>query len=133
MIPDSLLIPIGDALRPWRAVVCAPHMPTPDVEAVLCRIIWAVHYAPLVTARIQEIAYEMAYQEALYEHAFLTPEERRAVFDATVFMCVAVTDQLLQLKAYRDGMFPYELEGLLPDDTLVLRRVPGGADGAKPT
>lgn len=132
VVSDHLFLPIGEALRPWRAVVCSPSMPTPDEAAALSKVVWAIGHASEATALIQEIAYEMAYEDALYEHALLSQDERRAIFDATVYLGIALANQLVQLKAYLDGEFPYEVEGMLPDDTLVLRRLQGFSASGEP-
>lgn len=131
MIPATLFIPIGDALRSWRAVVCAPHMPTPDEEAAVGAMVWAISYRDCADSTVWELVNSMTYEDALYENAFLTEQDRDSIFRATFELCRAIAETLVQVNAYRDGVFPYELERLLPDDTLVLRRVSGGTDGAQ--
>lgn len=123
LIPDHLLLPVGEPLRAWRAVVCSPSMPTVDVEAALSQVVASVGLASNVVANIPELAHWMAYGEGLYERELLQQWQKRAIFDATFYFAVALAEQLLEIKAYLNGLFPYELQGVLPDDTLVLRNV----------
>lgn len=132
VIPQYLLLPLGRALQAWRSVVRAPDMPTVDELAALQQLTAVLEDAPLVTAQIQEVAYRMAFEDALFDSVEpLTPHSQRQVFDATVYLLVMIAEQLVQIKAYWNGKFPYALEGVLPDDTLIFRSVwPRNAGGA---
>lgn len=121
--PERVLLPFGNALQPWRAVVCSPSMPTPDEQAVLAQIVWALNSECHAEMLAENIVTDMAFGEGMFEAGELSPEQRQDIFNATAEMSMHLLGELQDVKAYSEGVFPYELEGILNDDTLVLRRV----------
>lgn len=126
MTPPAILLPLGDALRTWRSAVCAPHMPTADEHAAIAAVLWSVSYRDCVDETVWEVVQGMAFSDELYEHAFLTEQDKEAVFRSTFELARVVFNALEEVKAYRQGVFPYELEGIMHDDTLILRPVRPG-------
>lgn len=123
VVSDYLLLTLGDALRSWRFVVCSPSMPTVDEISALDKVLMAVSQSAQGVEPLLAMAQAMAYSDALFEHALLDACEREAIFHATLNLGIVICQELLEIKAYLDGVFPYELQGVLPDDTLVLRRI----------
>lgn len=121
--PERVLLPFGDALQPWRAVVCSPSMPTVDEEAVLSQLVWAVGHECHAEVYAENTVAEMAFGDTMYEADELEPEQRQDLFNVTAEMACRLITELQDVKAYAHGVFPYELEGILNDDTLVLRRL----------
>lgn len=126
----TILLPCGGALQRFASVVRAPNMPTVDLEAALSHLVWTASYQRAALTNIQTAAWEMAFGDTLFNHTEdgePSQEERQRVYDSAYGLGLALYAKLYEVKAYRDGVFPYAFRGMVDNDTIFLERIRGTA------
>ena len=117
-LPGLILLDLRKEMRELGTATCDLYAPTIDHDAMLDRVFEAIEQEKDSEQRIKEVAYDMGYHDALFEHADyedLSPQP--AIEAAITKLSHGVKNNLTNLKVYADGRLLYKFKGMLDGTT----------------
>lgn len=130
MMPEFLIVEIGDELADFIRLLKRPYLPTIDVDAALSQLVDVVCTLEDVDDRLASAAYFMGAGEGLFAFDSKEPIEGDEVpfmdqanekfIHAIVQLGVVIKNNLTQLNAYRNGISPFTYRSLVNESTVLM-------------
>ena len=121
--PQGVVLRCKSAIMKFRGVVCELDMPTVDLDAAVQQIVDSVDVRDDGDHELILTAFNMSEQDGLFENAELDGGQQERIHTAVMLLGKELKKEIDFHQGYQiDGRFPYELERLINNDTLVLKR-----------
>lgn len=125
--PNNIIFKCRDALLAFRGVLCELDMPTVDFPEVVMEIIDSVRVDDDTDHELQMTAFYLAEgavaEGETIENMPLTDEQEERIRKAVVRLGKELKEEIQFHHGYHlDGLFRYELERLINNDTLLLKK-----------
>ncbi len=122
-LPVGVVLRCKAAMRKFQREVTDLAMPMIDVDAVMSEVIDAINVRDDSNHELIVLAHAISETDMIYENVHLDDGQQERIHTAVMLLGKELKREIDFHQGYhKDGRFPYKLERLINNDTLVLKR-----------